>query len=82
MDGYQMDLERTNDLRFESTNAPDGLYVVSKSNEYEPHAEFLLPSIYPEKTTIQDAYEINCDKFNETFAEGDIISVSNNRKKF
>ena len=81
MGGYQMDLERTNDLRFESTNAPDGLYVVSKSSEYEPHAEFLLPSIYPEKTTIKDAFEINCKEFNETFTKGDIVSVSNNRKK-
>ena len=81
MGGYQMDLERANDLRFESTNAPDGLYVVSKSSEYEPHAEFLLPSIYPEKTTIKDAFEVNCQEFNETFTKGDIISVSNNRKK-
>ena len=81
MDGYQMELERTNDLRFESTNAPDGWYVVCKSSTYSPRIDFPLPTIHTEKTSIEESYEVNCDKFNETFADGDIVAVSNNRKK-
>jgi His-Xaa-Ser system radical SAM maturase HxsC len=76
-----MNPERENELSFNSTNAPDGMYVVSRSSEYTPHSDFPLPSIYTESTTAKDSFEVNCNRFTETFAKGDIVAISNNRKK-
>tara|TARA_B110000008_G_C16970700_1_gene563793 strand:+ start:316 stop:1419 length:1104 start_codon:yes stop_codon:yes gene_type:complete len=76
-----MNLERINELRFERTSAPDGLYVVAKAETYLPHPEFPLPSIDVVSSAKVDAFEIECNGFSDSFAYGDIVAVSNNRRR-
>ena len=76
-----MNLERVNELTFESTSAPDGLYVVAKAETYVPHPEFPLPSIDVVSSAKVDAFEIECNGFSDSFAYGDIVAVSNNRRR-